>query len=126
MERTEEWRAASDDRKEGYLATGAERELFDDLTTRRSDWLSDLDRDFITELNRVHETEREKEQRALRIARHNESVALTALANVEADKRPVNAAKLALAAWPRDTNDKMSPKLLETLEVLGRNRSQSS
>ena len=70
--------------------------------------------------NRAYESEREKERRTLRIARHNESVALTALANIEADKRPVNAAKLALAAWPRDSGDTTTPKLAETLDALGR------
>ena len=53
-------------------------------------------------------------------ARRNESVALTALANIEAYKRPVNAAKLALAAWPRDDDDKVTPKLAETLDALAR------
>ena len=66
------------------------------------------------------EREKEREREALRIARHNELVALTALANIEADKRPVNAAKLALAAWPRDEDDTMTPKLAETLDALGR------
>ena len=49
-----------------------------------------------------------------------ESVALTVLANIEAERRPVNAAKLALAAWPRDGDDAATPKLPETLDVLGR------
>ena len=48
----------------------------------------------------------------------NESAALTALANIEAAKRPVNAAKLAVAAWPRDSAD-TRPKLPETLDALG-------
>ena len=86
-----------------------------------------LDRDFVEASNRAYETEREKERiqrererRTLEIARHNESVALTALANIEAERRPVNAAKLALAAWPRDSEDTMTPKLPETLDALGR------
>jgi WD40 repeat protein len=48
----------------------------------------------------------------------NESVALTALAATEATRHPVNAAKLALAAWPRDSSD-TAPKLDETLDLLG-------
>jgi WD40 repeat protein len=48
----------------------------------------------------------------------NESLALTALAATEATKHPVDAAKLALAAWPRDTSD-TAPKLDATLNVLG-------
>jgi WD40 repeat protein len=48
----------------------------------------------------------------------NESLALTALAATEATKHPVDAAKLALAAWPRDTSD-TAPKLDATLDVLG-------
>ena len=119
MERAKEWSAAPDERKAGYLATGAEREAVGELARRRPDWLSQVDRDFVEESNRAFEIEREKEQRALeeqqrafRVARHNESVALTALANVEASQENwVNAAKLALAAWPRDESDTMRPKL---------------
>jgi WD40 repeat protein len=48
----------------------------------------------------------------------NESLALTALAATEATKHPVDAAKLALAAWPRDRSD-TAPKLDATLNVLG-------
>jgi hypothetical protein len=50
----------------------------------------------------------------------NQSVALTALASFEAEKAPINAAKLALAAWPRDSNDTGTPKLLATLDALSR------
>src|SRR5664279_4136465 len=51
----------------------------------------------------------------------NQSLALTALADNEAARRPVNATKLALAAWPRGdgaTNDQ--PQLSETLHALSR------
>ena len=41
------------------------------------------------------------------------------MANIEATKRPVKAAKLALAAWPRDGDDVATPKLKETLDALG-------
>ena len=47
MERAKEWRAAPDHKKDGYLATGAERELFGALAKRRADWLSKADRDFV-------------------------------------------------------------------------------
>jgi hypothetical protein len=120
MMKARDWSRAPEDSKAGYLATGVERESFDKLTGERPDWLSDMDRKFLEDSNRAYETEREKEQRAFRIARHNESVALTAMANVEAAKRPVNAAKLALAAWPRDSRDTARPRLPETLEVLDR------
>jgi hypothetical protein len=120
MEKAREWRDALADRKDAYLAAGAERESFDELARQRGDWLSPLDRAFIEASNRAYESEREQERRTLRIARHNESVALTALANIEAEKRPINAAKLALAAWPRDSNDTVTPKLAETLDALGR------
>jgi WD40 repeat protein len=49
----------------------------------------------------------------------NESIALTALADTEVQSRPVNGAKLALAAWPRDADDRIRPKRTETLDVLG-------
>jgi WD40 repeat protein len=120
MEKAQEWREAPAERKDAYLAAGAERESFDELARQRADWLSPLDRAFVEASNRAHESEREKERRTLRIARHNESVALTALANIEAEKRPINAAKLALAAWPRGSNDTATPKLAETLDALGR------
>jgi WD40 repeat protein len=120
IDKAQEWNEASEDRKDAYLATGAERESFDELTRQRADWLSPLDCDFAEASNRAYETEREKERRILRIARHNESVALTALANMDAEKRPVNAAKLALAAWPRDRDDAMRPQLAETLDVVSR------
>ena len=48
----------------------------------------------------------------------NEFLALTALAATEATKHPVDAAKLALAAWPRDRSD-TAPELEATLNVLG-------
>ena len=38
------------------------------------------------------------------VAQKNEQVALIALAVAEATKHPVSAAKLALAAWPRDSS----------------------
>jgi len=48
----------------------------------------------------------------------NQSVALTALAVTEAVEHPIIAAKLALAAWPRDSADP-APKLDATLDLLG-------
>ena len=120
MEKAHEWREAPAERQAAYLAAGAERDSFDELAAQRGDWLSPLDRDFVEASNRAYETEREKERRALRVARHNKSVALTALANIEAEKRPVNAAKLALAAWPRDGHDTITPKRPETLDALTR------
>ena len=127
MTKSREWSEAELDRREEFLAAGAERDVFSKLAEARPDWLSGTDGEFVAESNRSFEDERkreqsarEKEQRAFRIARHNELVALTALANIDADKRPVNAAKLALAAWPRDGDDTMTPKLPETLDALGR------
>ncbi|MBV8105584.1 MAG: TIR domain-containing protein [Hyphomicrobiales bacterium] len=57
----------------------------------------------------------------LKEAAKNESVALTALADIEAERRPINATKLALAAWPRDKDDlATTPQLAATLDALGR------
>jgi len=91
--RSRDWSKALADRKTGYLAAGAERESFDGLSKQRLDWLSGVDREFVDESNRAYEIERdrgqrafEEQQRAFRVARHNESVALTALANIEASK----------------------------------------
>ncbi len=120
MMRSREWSDAPEDGKNAYLAAGAEREGFDELARQRPDWLSNVDRAFVEASNESHRAEIEKREREFRAARHNESVALTALANIEAERRPVNAAKLALAAWPRDSDDTMTPKLPETLDVLGK------
>ncbi len=49
----------------------------------------------------------------------NQSVALTALAVSESEKHPIDAAKLALAAWPSDDSD-IAPKLDATLDLLGK------
>jgi WD40 repeat protein len=59
-------------------------------------------------------------EKEFQVARRNESVALTALADIEAAKHPVNAAKLAVAAWPREGGDTATPRLNETLDVLGK------
>ena len=68
------------------------------------------------------QAEQRQRERGETLARavKNKSLALTALANIEAARRPVNAAKLALAAWPRDSDETLIPKLPETLDVLGR------
>ena len=50
----------------------------------------------------------------------NEFVALTALADSEAEKHPIKAAKLALAAWPRDNDDTVTPKFAQSLQVIDR------
>jgi WD40 repeat protein len=125
--KSREWSEATKKEKTKYIARGAERETFTKLAKNRNNWLSKVDRDFVKASNRAIKIQRKKEktrleneQRAFRIARHNESVALTALANIEAEKRPINAAKLALAAWPRDPEDTVTPKLPETLDALGR------
>ena len=119
MTKAREWSEAPAETKQSHLAFGAEREWFGELGKERPGWLSSVEREFVEELNRAYESEREKEQRAFRVACRNESVALTALANIEASKRPVNAAKLALAAWPRDGDDTATPRLKETLDALG-------
>ena len=49
----------------------------------------------------------------------NSSAAETALGVNESDSHPVEAAKLALAAWPRDADDP-APKLDATLDLLGK------
>jgi hypothetical protein len=50
----------------------------------------------------------------------NQSVAFTVLAATEAQRDQVKAIKLALSSWPRNGDDKATPKLLETLDVLSR------
>ncbi len=115
--RSKEWIAAPDDERFGYLATGVERELFEGLAERRPDWLSSVDHDFVDSSNRSYLAAIEERKAQYKAARRNASLALTALASLDAERRPMNAAKLALAAWPRNVKDEM-PKLKETLDVL--------
>jgi WD40 repeat protein len=182
MSRSPEWNEAPEDAKRSYLAYGAERDLFGELTQKRPDWLSPDDKAFVAEsidAKRADDERKELDQATLRRrvnqlvaaavalvvalgavayyglaerrARHvavsaqaqaearrneavaakaeaenetrkaikNQSVALTALAATEATRHPVIAAKLALAAWPRDSDDKVTPKLPAALDVLG-------
>ena len=78
----------------------------------------------ITERNNADAATKEAvSQKALaesaeRTAKSNQSVALAALAATEAASHPVDAAKLALAAWPRDIDDKATPQLSAKLDVL--------
>jgi hypothetical protein len=58
-------------------------------------------------------------ERSTREARKNFSSALTALAFAELEQRPVNAAKLALAAWPRQAAMDL-PKREVTLNAVSR------
>ena len=107
-------------RQEGrYLAAGTEREAFDELAKQRADWLSPLDRaSWRRQTAPMSANARRSASGKPFVSPDATSVAFTALANIEADKRPVNAAKFALAAWPRDENDTMTPKLAETLDAL--------
>src|SRR5271166_434172 len=116
MAKSRDWIEAG--KTDGYVARGVERELFDVLANSRPDWLSGVDRDFVESSNRSHKAELDERQAQNKAVRRNASLALTALADLEAERRPMNAAKLALAAWPRDVTDKMTPKLEETLHVL--------
>jgi WD40 repeat protein len=205
MGKTREWREAPpENRREGYLAFGIDRELFGELANQRRNWLSPDDKEFLTKSEEWKASEQKREwwrtwllraavaaitcalvgvgvlyfmerqarregdnalvaadaatkeavtqkaladqkaeeaieetqiadaatkdalaQKALadsaaKKAVRNESVALTVLANIEAANHPINAAKLALAAWPRDKDDATTPKLSATLDVLGR------
>jgi WD40 repeat protein len=130
VEKSREWKEAPKKRKTAYVARGAERGTFEELAKQRPNWLSRLEHAFVETSIETHraeidarraEVERRQREREETLARalRNESVALTALANIEAPKRPVNAAKLALAAWPRDGDDTMTPRLKETLDALG-------
>jgi WD40 repeat protein len=146
MSRTSEWSEAPAERKGDYLATGAERETFDELAKRRAGWLSRVEPEFIAASNNKEwwsklfrrsavallalgfvlvvglllwaNSSRLALRSEVEVAGRNLSVALTALAVTEATKHPVNAAKLALAAWPRENGDKTTPKLLATLDAL--------
>jgi TPR repeat protein len=57
MSKSDEWNQAPAERKEGYLAVGAERELFDKLAGQHSDWLSGIDRAFVGASNAFHKLE---------------------------------------------------------------------
>ena len=134
MEKAQEWRDAPAEGRTPTLAAGAERELFDELARQRADWLSPLDRAFVEASNRAHEAALEREQRqrpgtppagertaSPSIARHNESVALTALANIEARQGVRSTRRSSRSPPGRATGDTRStPKLAETLDALGR------
>ena len=119
MMRSHEWSEATVATKSAHLAVGAERELLAELAEQRPDWVSLLEREFVEASNKSHEAERERKRKEFETARRNESVALTALAVIEAKMHPLNAVKLALAAWPRDNSDTTTPKLSAALDVLG-------
>ena len=150
MEKAREWNEAATDRKQEYLAAGAELELFNQLEKQHPD-SSIKDTDFVERCNE----KRSKEQRqaalrmwALRVAvvclacalvvliffyrreeqakleansaatRATKSATLTVMADSEALKHPIYAAKLALDAWPRSTDDHTRLKLPLTADVL--------
>src|SRR5208282_274863 len=52
MSKSREWNAVPEDKKEKYVATRAEREIFDELWKEHADWLSRVDRNFVNESNR--------------------------------------------------------------------------
>jgi WD domain, G-beta repeat len=119
MSRSAEWCQAPLSRKTDYLATGAERETLSELVRERIDWVASVDREFVDASNQSYQAELDEKQNQLQAARRNELAALTALAAAQAGKHPVNAAKLALATWPRDSDDITLPKLPATLDALG-------
>ena len=74
-----------------------------------------------TAVARKEQTERElavKLTNANAAARNNLSAALSALSSVALPTNPTRAAKLALAAWPRRSND-TTPRLDVTIAALG-------
>ena len=146
MSRSREWSEAPADEKRSYLAFGAERELFGELAAQRADWLSPHDKDLVwrsMEWKAIEQRNwwisrstvvalvfavvgvglfylQERHARVLETlaAQAIELAVFVATAATEATKHPVNAAKLALAAWPRDRGD-VAPKLGATLDLLG-------
>src|ERR1700732_5116023 len=74
----------------------------------------------LAEFNRIEaETQRNHAEQETIQARENFSSALTALAFTELEQRPVTAAELALAAWPRDAAMDL-PKREVTLNAVSR------
>ena len=59
------------------------------------------------------------DQKTQEVIAEEAAVSQTALAFREATTRPVDAAKLALASWPRASNDTKTVKLSMTLDALG-------
>jgi hypothetical protein len=57
IERTNEWSEAAAEKKAGYLATGAERELFCELAERRGDWFSQREKSFVTTSEKAFQNE---------------------------------------------------------------------
>jgi monovalent cation:H+ antiporter-2, CPA2 family len=59
MARAREWDEAIEDRKAGYLAGGAERELFHELAQQRPDWLSATEKDYVGASNDSYRAEQD-------------------------------------------------------------------
>ena len=118
MSKSREWGEAASDMKNEFLAFGAEREVFAELAREQPGWLSQLEREFIEASNKSYEAERNRRAKELRTTRRNESTTLAWQAFDLATKNPVNAAKVALAAWPRNSDDTATPKLSLTLDAL--------
>jgi WD40 repeat protein len=141
------WSDAKDQKeREKRLATGADLELFGGLLERRAEWLSDEERQFIKASEAMERRRHRRDRmftRALgvlaatllialavagwmswsaidagRAARANESRALAALSEIALSQhRPLDAIKLAVAAWPR-RGEEDRPKLRSTVEAL--------
>ena len=147
MDKAARWKRAGPDKGAEYLATGAEREEFLALAGRQDTWISATERDFISASSAAFAADEWRKRVLLvslgaavivlmmafgvavfyyrnsaieaREAVANLSAAETAMAESESARHPVEAAKLALAAWPIDGKD-IAPKLDATLDLLGR------
>ncbi|MBY5318650.1 TIR domain-containing protein [Rhizobium leguminosarum] len=128
-----DWFEAPPNERASFLATGADLQIFSTLTAAHPAWLSEKERIFVADSQtqqqeriRQQEEAREREQRLRKEAEdylckavENETRALTALSSVALTQGNANdAAKLAIAAWPRSSHDTLRPQLEGTLQAL--------
>ena len=126
MEKAKAWANVPIGARPKYFATGAELETFSAFAARRKDWLSNKECEFVAASSEAYEADEKRKadeaarlREALSTARNNLSSALAALAFAELERRPMDAAKLALAAWPRPGAMNL-PKREVTLNAVSR------
>jgi hypothetical protein len=124
IERVASWTAAQ--RREDRLATGAEREAFDQLAKGHAEWLSTEERAFVQDSNAAHEAQIRREQRlasavqkSLTRLQITQSRFLASLSQREtAAGNATNGILLGLAALPRNPAHPDRPVVVEAEAAL--------
>jgi monovalent cation:H+ antiporter-2, CPA2 family len=132
MARAREWDEAIENRKDAYLASGAERELYGNLAERRSDWLSIKEKDYVHASEEAYRTEQEAKraeaeahQRQRDLDQTRQLAAATRLAAVERRERlltlnvasaiAIVAVFVAVAAWRSQVEKILDPSVYKEI-----------